>query len=343
VDDAPVVSLTPHWTWPGREGQPVVVLVMSNAERVELRLNDRKVGEQAVDRIMGNEFSVPYAAGRIEVVAMRGGKVVATAAHETVGKPVALRLTPARTVMAGDDVDTQPVTIDAIDAAGRHVPTANLPTRFSVDGAAIIGVGNGDPNSHEPEKGNARSLFNGLAQVIVQAGTGRGRIVMTATAPGLKPARLVIDRAAIVPRAQVPATYGGQAIREWRRSPAFAARPDPSLAPIDGDNNSWAFVRSGTPVQAAAEGRWRLYRASVTPWRRIGAEGGTIRFASIAGKAELWVDGRRLASKAGAETGPLEAALPAGSGARQIVLVVEAAAEGVSGILGGVAMEPLAR
>ncbi len=343
VDNAAVVSLTPHWTWPGREGQPVVVLVMSNAERVELRLNGRKVGEQAVDRIMGNEFSVPYAPGRIEVIAMRGGKVVATAAHETVGKPVALRLTPARTVMAGDDEDTQPVTIDAIDAAGRHVPTVNLPTQFSVDGAAIIGVGNGDPNSHEPEKGSARSLFNGLAQVIMQAGMGRGRIVMTATAPGLKPARLVIDRAAIAPRAQMAATYGGQAIREWRRSPAFASRPDPGLAPIDGDNNSWAFVRSGTPVQAAAEGRWRLYRASVTPWRRIGAEGGTIRFGAIAGKAELWVDGRRLGSKTGVEPGPLEAALPAGGGVRQIVLVVEAAADGVSGVVGPVSLEPRAR
>jgi beta-galactosidase len=343
VDDAAVVSLAPHWTWPGREGQAVPVLVMSNAERVVLRLNGRTIGEQAVDRIMGNEWSVPYAPGRIEVVAMRGGKVVATAAHETTGAPVALRLTPARTVMAGDDEDTQPITIDAIDAAGRHVPTANLETRFTVEGATIIGVGNGDPNSHEPEKGGARSLFNGLAQIIVQAGTGRGRIAVRAEAAGLKPARLIIDRAQVSPRPQVPLTASAMSLREWRRSPAFAARPDLALAPIDGDNNSWAFVRSGTPARPGADENWRIYRTGVKPWRRVGTEGGVIRFAAVAGKAELWIDGRRVAVKTGAASGPLEAAVPAGAGTRTIVLLVEAAPQAPSGILGPVTLEPRAR
>jgi beta-galactosidase len=343
VDDAPVVSLAPHWTWPGREGQPVPILVMSNAERVLLRLNGRVIGEQAVDRIMGSEWSVPYAPGRIEVTAMRGGKVVASAAHETAGAPVALRLTPARSVMAGDDEDTQAVTIDAIDAAGRHVPVASLPTHFTVEGATVIGIGNGDPNSHEPEKGDARSLFNGLAQIIIQAGAGRGRIVMRAAAAGLRPARLVIDRAKLAPRAQVAVTAPAMALRDWRRSPAFANRPDPALAPIDGDNNSWAFVRSGTAARPDAAGRWRIYRTSVTPWRRVGSEGGVIRFASIAGKAELWVDGQRVAVKADAAAGPLDGAVPAGAGVRTVVLIVEASAEQPSGILGPVTLEPRAR
>lgn len=343
VDDAAVVSLAPHWSWPARDGQAVPILVMSNAERVVLKLNGRVVGEQAVDRIMGNEWRVPYAPGRIEAIALRGGRVVATAVHETVGAAVALRLTPARSVMAGDDEDAQAVTIDAIDAAGRHVPTANLATRFTVEGGAIIGVGNGDPNSHEPEKGGARSLFNGLAQIIVQAGTGRGRIVLRAEAAGMKPARLVIDRANLAPREQVPVTVSAMAIREWRRSPAFAARPDPALAPIDGDNNSWAFVRSGTPAQPAAEGRWRIYRTSVTPWRRVGSEGGVIRFAAVAGKAELWIDGQRVGTKAEAAVAPFAGTVPAGAGTRTVVLIVEAAAGERSGILGPVTLEPRAR
>ncbi len=343
VDTSDLVSLTPHWTWPGREGQPIGMLVMSNAERVVLKLNGRTIGEAAVDRIMGNAFTVDYVPGRIEVLAMRGGRVVARAAHETTEAAVALRLTPARSVMAGDDEDTQPVTIDAVDAAGRHVPTANLATRFTVDGAAIIGIGNGDPNSHESEKGDARSLFNGLAQVIIQAEVGRGRIVMTATAPGLKPARLTIDRLLVAPPVQVPVTSATMAIREWRRSPAFAGRPDPALAPVDGDNNSWAFVRGGTAVEADRTGRWRIYRAGVTPWRRVAQEGGVLRFASIAGRAELWVDGQRIGMKDAASPGALTATVPAGGGVRRIALLVEAEAGASSGILGAVTLEPLAR
>lgn len=338
TDDAPVVGLAPHWNWAGKEGQPIRVFVASNAEQVRLRLNGRDLGTQAVDRLMGNVWTVPYAPGRIEAVALSGGREVARAAQETSGPPVALRLTPARTVMAGDDEDVQPVTIDAVDARGRHVPTANLPTRFTVEGATIIGVGNGDPNSHESEKGGARSLFNGLAQAILQAGAGRGRIVMRAEADGLKPARLVIDRLAVPPRAQVPVTPAAQALREWRRSAAFAERPATDLAPADGDNNSWAFQRGSLAVPADPAGRWRLYRGTVTPWRRTAAEGGMLHFAEVTGRAELWIDGRKVAAKDAAAPAPFEGPLPAGTGERRVVLLVEAAPGAASGITGGVTL-----
>lgn len=342
IDDQPVVAIAPHWTWPGREGEAITVFVSSNAETVMLRLNGRDLGVQKVDRIMGNEWSVPYAPGRIEAIAMRGGKTVAMAEHRTAGAPVALRLTPARTVMAGDDEDVQAITIDAVDARGLHVPTANGMTRFTVDGAALIGVGNGDPNCHEPEQfagpAGSRSLFNGLAQLLVRAKPGRGRITIRATADGLKPATLVVDRAAIAPRPQVAVTPARLAVTEWRRSPRLAERPAPTLAPADGDNNSWDFVRSGTATPAEPVAGWRAYRARVTPWKRIAAEGGMLRFAAIGGRAELWVDGVQLATKADAAPGALAAALPPGAGPRTIVLLVEAAAGAASGLVGPVAV-----
>ncbi len=341
IDDAPVVGLAPHWTWPGREGQPVPVLVTSNAERIVLTLNGRVVGDLAVDRLMGNRFVVPYAPGTLEVAAYRGGREVARAGHETAGPPVALRVTPARRVMAGDGEDVQPVTVDAIDALGRHVPTANLPVRFAIDGGAIIGLGNGDPNSHEPEKGDARSLFNGLAQAIVQANSfGRGTIMLRATAPGLKPASLRIDRLARAARPQVAVAPVVRTIDAWRRSPLLPTRPEPSLAPRDGDNNSWAFVRGGTATPAEASGGWQVYRARVTPVRAIAAKGGRLVFTGIVGRADLWVDGRPVATKPQAAAGPLVAALPPGDGDRAVVLIVQTVAGQPSGIVGAVTIEP---
>jgi len=337
VDDRPVVALFPHWNWHGREGQPIKVMVMSNAERVELRLNGRTVGEAAVDRFMGNSWDLPYAPGRIEAIARVGGREVARAAQETTGVPVALRLTPARTVMRGDGEDALPITIDAIDAAGRHVPTANLMTHFSAKGAAIIGVGNGDPNSHEPEKGNQRSLFNGLAQLIIQTEQGpRSRIVLRAEAAGLKPAILTIDRLPGQARPQAAMTPAEAELRDWRRSPPLAERPASTLAPADGDNNSWAFLRAGTPTPPEAGGRFRIYAANLTPRRRVAAEGGVIRFAAISGRAELWIDGARIGAKDSMASGPLQAVLPSGEGPRRVVLIVEADAAAPSGLLGRV-------
>jgi beta-galactosidase len=336
------VAIAPHWTWPGREGQPIKVFVTCNAETVALMLNGRDLGVQRVDRIMGNEWTIPYAPGRIEARAMRGGKVVATAVHETAGAPVALRLTPARLVMAGDDEDAQPITIDAIDARGRHVPISNLATRFTVEGATLLGVGNGDPNSHEPEQfagpAGERSLFNGLAQVIVRADAGRGRISVRATASGLKPALLELDRADIAPRSQVAVVQAALKIRDWRRSSAFTLRPDPGLAPADGDNNSWDFIHSGDPTPGEAQPGWRLYRARITPWKRIAAEGGVIAFDAVGGRAELWIDGSRIAVKEGTDTAPLRAPIAPGAGPRIVALLVYAPAGQPSGILGPVAV-----
>jgi beta-galactosidase len=68
-----------------------------------------------------------------------------------------------------------------MDAENREVPDAGNLIRFNVKGdAKIIGVGNGDPSSHEPDKcpGNQwrRKLFNGKCQVIVQSGISPGII-----------------------------------------------------------------------------------------------------------------------------------------------------------------------
>jgi beta-galactosidase len=186
LKDRPVLSLIPHWNWPGKEGQPIKVRAMSNAETVELRLNGRSLGTQPVDRFEMNDWDVPYQPGRLEVVARSGGRVVATYAVETTGAPVRLKLTPDRTALDGDGRDAVPFTIEALDSRGRHVPTANLPIQFAVAGGKIIGVGNGDPNSHEPDKATARSLYNGYAQVIVQSEKGgTGTLMLRATSPGL--------------------------------------------------------------------------------------------------------------------------------------------------------------
>jgi beta-galactosidase len=122
------------------------------------------------------------------------GRIVARAIVETTGAPVRLRLTAYRRFLIGDGRDATPITVEALDARGRAVPTANLPVRVEVQGARIIGLGNGDANSHEPEKGDARSLYNGLAQVIVQS-TARATdpVILHARSSGLKPANVQLS------------------------------------------------------------------------------------------------------------------------------------------------------
>jgi len=193
--DKPVLTLVPHWNWAGKEGKPIKVMALTNADRVSLFLNGKLIEEKPVDKFEMVMWDVPYAPGRLEALAKKNDTIVARYVVETTGEPVALRLTPDRKALAGDGNDALPVTVETLDKDGRPVPTANLPVEFEIIGpGAIIGLGNGDPTSHEPEKGNKRSLFNGLAQVIVQSQRGgSGNLVLRAKAEGLKPAETTIS------------------------------------------------------------------------------------------------------------------------------------------------------
>ena len=194
VHDRPILEIAPHWNWSGREGQLIRVMAITNAKRVALYLNGKLVGEKSVDPFRMVEWQVPYVAGRLEAIASTDGKVVAKTTVETTGEPVALRLTPDRLEMAGDGFDAVPVTVQAVDSAGRPVPTANLLVEFETSGpGAIIGLGNGDPTSHEPDKGNQRRLANGMAQVILQTQRGGlGVLKLRAKAQGMRSAEVAI-------------------------------------------------------------------------------------------------------------------------------------------------------
>ena len=66
-------------------------------------------------------------------------------------------------------------------------------------------MGNGDPNCQESDKEPKRSLFNGLAQVIVQSTGSAGEITIEATkegwdGPALTPAKLVLVTQKVKPR-----------------------------------------------------------------------------------------------------------------------------------------------
>ena len=77
------------------------------------------------------------------------------------------------------------------------------------DAGKLIGVGNGDPNCQESDKAPKRSLFNGLAQVIVQSTKRPGAIHIVASkdgweGPDLTSATLLITAKPAEPRRSVP-------------------------------------------------------------------------------------------------------------------------------------------
>src|SRR5579859_3969036 len=181
----PVLHLFPHWNWEQRNGEPILVWVHSNLDSVEVFLNGKSLGSQTVKPLFHLEWKVPYEPGLLEARGSKGGKVVLTEKRETTGAPASIRLTADRTEINADGEDVAVLKVEALDKEGRAVPTAGNQIDFKVTGnGSLIGVGNGDPNCQESDKEPKRSLFNGLAQVIVQSTKDAGEIQIEAHKDG---------------------------------------------------------------------------------------------------------------------------------------------------------------
>jgi beta-galactosidase len=341
VKDEPVLHLAPHWNWPGREGKPVKVLAITNASTVELILNGESLGEKPVDPFEFATWELIYQPGRLEAVAHKDGREIARSAVETTGPPVVLRLTPDRAAIAGDGRDAMPVTVEALDAQGRPVPTANLPIEFELSGpGAIIGLGNGDPNSHEPEKGNRRSLFNGLAQVIVQSQAGANApLVLRAQSAGLGAGEATIAVTPAAAPAGIAAAQPTYILLKWRMSPSSLTPPDPNQQIASNDQNTWQEVWTDK-LRPFPNGNFAVFRTTFEPFHAVRKTGGTISFTGITGKAHVWLDNKHVANKDDFETAPLSVKLPPGEGMRTLSLLVETRPGDPAGMDKTVTVEP---
>ena len=116
-----------------------------------------------------------------------------------------------------DGQDVALIRCAVIDVAGRVVPGASNSVTFAVSGpGAVYGVGNGDPANLVPDKVGQKDLpyggvwtiptFMGLVRAIVQTESSQpGKVVITATSPGLKAGVVSFDTTAPPPTPPAPA------------------------------------------------------------------------------------------------------------------------------------------
>jgi beta-galactosidase len=212
----PVLHIFPHWTWPGKDGQEISVWAYSNCEEVELFLNGNSLGRKRMTRNSHLEWRVNYSPGVLMARGYAGGREILQDRCETAGAPagVVVGSNKTRTLANGEDVVV--VSVRVCDSAGRPIPTADNEVAFELNGPGrILGVGNGDPSSLEPDvccTGTTdssgkwhRRLFNGLAQVIIQTIKEPGTISLQASASGLSAGTIRIESASCPLRPAVTA------------------------------------------------------------------------------------------------------------------------------------------
>lgn len=180
-----VLHVFPHWNW--KEGQTVDIWAYSNAEEVELFLNDKSLG---VKKKQGDDlhllWKVPFAPGTLKAISRTAGKEVLVKEIKTAGNAAKLTANADRSTIKADGNDLSFITVEVVDENGVMVPEADQLVEFKLEGPGkIIGVDNGDPVSHESFKAPQRKAFHGKCLVVVQSGDKPGSIKLTVTSTGL--------------------------------------------------------------------------------------------------------------------------------------------------------------
>ena len=292
---------------------------------------------QKVDKYEMNTFSVPYQKGKLEAVGYKNGKEVSRTKVETSDEPFAVQLIPDRSFLNGDGQDAIPITVKVIDKKGREVPAAQNLIQFTIKGSGkIIGVGNGNPNSHELEKVNQRSLFNGLAQVIVQADEDTNAIELVASTEGLKPFSLKIPvrKATIMPFVKVINSV--VELNEWHISAFSDNKPNPTQEVAENDMNSWLPTKSAQ-LQLFTEGKYALLRTNFS--LNDGSKERKLVFKNLVGKAEFWLDNQLIFKKDNNESTTISVPFNGQNKSYKLVVLIETEKNQRAGLGGLVTIE----
>jgi beta-galactosidase len=148
-----VHHILPHWNWNGYEGKEIKTYVFSNCEEVELFLNNKSLGKKKMPVNSYLEWDINYQPGTLSAKGYKNRQELITNKIETTGKEESIQLTADRNIIKADGEDVSVITVQLNDVNGLMVPTANNEISFTIEGEGkIIGVGNGDPSSHEAER-----------------------------------------------------------------------------------------------------------------------------------------------------------------------------------------------
>ncbi len=173
-----------HWNW--ADDASVRVVCYTNCDEVELFLNDASLGAKSYSEASQGVLrwnDCEFEAGALKAVGKREGKTVCEAVLQTAGAPERLELIADTQTLKADGKDICHLEFRVVDAQGLRVPDAEDQVTFRVRGPAhIIGLGNGNPQSHESHQGNTRKVWHGRGLAVIQSERKGGVVTIEASA-----------------------------------------------------------------------------------------------------------------------------------------------------------------
>lgn len=189
--EQPRIHIIGHWNYKDDTTKPVYVV--SAANKVELFLNGKSLGEGEKDYNFLFTFKdVKFEAGKLEAIGYdETGKECCRTALQTAGKPeqIKLSLTESPNGWKADGADMVLLQVEVLDKDGRRCPLANDLIHFDLEGPAEWrgGIAQGKDNYILSKD---LPVECGINRALIRSLTTAGTVRITAKAEGLKPAEI---------------------------------------------------------------------------------------------------------------------------------------------------------
>ena len=157
----------PSWSWAGCKGKAAFVEVYTDAARVELFLNGKKLGGAKVKDCRAT-LKVKYAPGKLDAVAYGAdGRELSRTSLETADAPLHIALKPEKAAVKPGEIVYIPVTVEGANG----VVESNTDRKLSVtvEGGVLLGFGSANPRTEERFDAGEYTTYYGRALAIVRA------------------------------------------------------------------------------------------------------------------------------------------------------------------------------
>lgn len=176
------------WSWPGYEGKPIKVEVYSDADEVELLVNNTSIERQSVGESHRFKavFDTAYQSGEIVAIAYDNGKARSRSSLRSANGDMQLMVIPECGQLSVNSSELVYLPITLTDNNGNLFMNLDRKVRVEVEGTGeLFGFGTDDPKAAECFADTERTTFDGRALAVIRP-TGKGEIKVTVCCDGLQ-------------------------------------------------------------------------------------------------------------------------------------------------------------
>ena len=167
----PMIHVFPYWQF--NEGEMIDVRVCSNAQHIELYLDNELIGKKTMD--MSKDLDVlptwqlPFKRGVLKAIAYDDAyREVACDIRPSFGNTHAIKVSMDKEIMVADGKDLIEIIVEAHDKQHFIVENGKIPITIDVEGPIkVLGMDNGDSSDLFDYKNHVKSMFSGKLKIII--------------------------------------------------------------------------------------------------------------------------------------------------------------------------------